>query len=391
VTDPVPSPRKIAVLTVGRSDFGRYRPVLTALATYENVSVSVLASGNHFDPRFGNTIEEIKDSGFSWVDGLGLEAYSDNRNSVGLVIAEGTQKLTRYFESETPDLLVLLGDRFEMLSGGAAAIGFGIPLAHLHGGAVTEGAIDELVRHALTKMSHVHMVSCDIYGARLAQMGEEAWRIHVTGAPGLDELPALSDMKRKDMSDEVGLDLTGSYILACLHPETISHIPVGEQVSRFLSALDALELPMILTYPNADQGNATVVDKFEAFAKENASRVRLLKNAGTRLFINLVANAAGMVGNSSSGIVEAPSVKTPVVNIGNRQTGKVKAKNVIDVPFNTDAIIEAIKNCVSASFRDSLNGLINPYGDGHAGERIAEILATLPVDQRLLHKRFVDE
>ncbi len=384
------SVRNVAVLTVGRSDFGRYRPILKALLAYPNVDVSLLASGNHFDERFGCTISEIRESGFDWITGLDIDQYSDSPRSVGRVIADGTQKLADYFEKSPPDLLVLLGDRFEMLSGASAALGFSIPIVHIHGGAVTEGAIDELVRHALTKMSHIHLVSCDVYESRLKQLGEEDWRIHVTGAPGLDELKSVADMSLEDLSGEIGLKAHDPFILGCLHPETVSMIDPRDQVSAFLTPLKHINMPLVLTYPNADQGSAVIVHEIEKFSAENSERVCLLKNAGTRLFTNMLANATAIVGNSSSGIVEAPTFKVPVVNIGIRQDGKIKTENVIDVRFDSDEILRALETACSKQFRKSLEGLVNPYGDGRAGERIAEILASIPIDQKLLHKRFVD-
>jgi GDP/UDP-N,N'-diacetylbacillosamine 2-epimerase (hydrolysing) len=384
------SDRKIAILSVARSDFGRYRPVLRSLSGIASVHFNVLASGNHFDPRYGETITEIKDSGYSWVDGLGLSPSANLPGDIGRAIAEGTNKLTGYFDDHPPDLIVLLGDRYEMLAGAMAALGFNIPIVHIHGGAVTEGAIDDLVRHALTKLSHFHMVSCNEYAQRLRNMGEENWRIHVTGAPGLDELPAFADMSRAELFDEIGLDPEKTTLLVCCHPVTLKVGETDAQVKALRAALDATRHQLVLTYPNNDLGSEIIIEGIEAVVRSYDHGVRLIKNAGTKLFTNLLANVDALVGNSSAGIVEAPSFKLPVVNIGTRQTGKVKSSNIIDVDYDTPEIVRAIELAMSEKFRRGLAGLVNPYGDGSAGPRIAKLLATLPIDQKLLVKKFTD-
>ena len=382
--------RTIAVLSAGRSDFGRYRPVLRALAKKENVIIRLYPGGSHFSDTFGNSISEIIAAGFDWQSGLENAVANGAPESVGETIGLGAGMLAQAFAAARPDLLVVLGDRFEMLSAAVAALGFNIPIAHIHGGAVTEGAIDELVRHALTKMSHLHLVSCDEYAGRVRQMGEEAWRVTVTGAPGLDELKELASLGLAETSDRVGLDLRSPTIVVCYHPVTLEVDRTGGQTKNLLAAVAATGLQAVLTYPNADQGNSVIIEALEAFAAANPDTVRLIKNAGTDLFISLLSHAAVLVGNSSSGIVEAPAFELPVVNIGSRQDGKVKAKNVIDVADSQEAIGGGIEKALGAGFKESLKGLKNPYGDGRAGERIADILAAIPIDDRLLRKKFID-
>ncbi len=385
-----PSSREIAVLSVGRSDFGRYRPVLSALKRQSSVRLRLLAGGSHFNPRFGNTIREIEESGFEWIPGLGATVEDDTPAAVGRAIAEGTRKLTDYFDRERPDLLVVLGDRYEMLAGAGAALGFNLPVAHIHGGAVTEGAIDELVRHALTKMSHLHLVSCDTYAERLRRMGEEPWRVHVTGAPGLDELKDLARLSVEEASQAVGLDLSKPTLLVCYHPVTLEAGQVGTQINALLRAVEGSGLQAVMTYPNPDYGSAAVIGALKTFAAAHPGRVRLLKNAGTDLYASLLSHARAMVGNSSSGIVEAPSFRLPVINIGTRQDGKIRAANVIDTGYGTEEILDAVRQAVSSAFRKSLSDLVNPYGDGKSGPRIAEILAGVDLDDRLLRKKFLD-
>ncbi len=382
--------RTIAVLSAGRSDFGRYRPVLRALAKRKGVIVRLFPGGSHFSDIFGNSISEIIAAGFDWEPCLEDVAANGAPESVGGTIGRGAELLAKAFAAARPDLLVVLGDRFEMLSGAAAALGFNIPIAHIHGGAVTEGAIDELVRHALTKMSHLHLVSCEQSARRVRQMGEEAWRVTVTGAPGLDELKELASLGLAKTSERIGLDLRSPTLVICYHPVTLEVDRTGEQMENMLAAVAATGLQAVLTYPNADHGNSVIIESLEAFAAANPDNVRLLKNAGTNLFASLLSHAAVLVGNSSSAIVEAPAFELSAVNIGTRQDGKVKAENVIDVGYGRDEIGKGIEKARSLNFRESLKGLKNPYGDGRAGERIADILAAIPLDDRLLRKKFID-
>lgn len=385
-----PDQRQIAVLTVGRSDFGRYRPILRTLQNDPSVRLRLLVSGAHFAPAFGETWHEIVESGFSFEPGLEMTLAADTPAAVGKSIGAGTAALAQAFAQDRPDLLVLLGDRYEMLAGANAALGFNLPVAHLHGGAVTEGAIDELVRHALTKMSHYHLVSTEEYAARVRQMGEEDWRVHVTGAPGLDELSSHASLDRDAIAARLNLDLRPGFLLVSYHPVTVEPGQASAQMAALLRVLADQALPVVLTYPNADPGSRDIINAIEMFAAAHPERVRAVHNAGTTLYTSLMAHAAAMVGNSSSGLVEAPTFRLPTINIGTRQDGKIKAANVIDCGYDGPAIKAALDQALSPGFRASLADLVNPYGDGRAGPRIAAILSGLTLDSRLLRKKFVD-
>jgi len=382
--------RQVAVLTVGRSDFGRYLPVLRALRDMPGIDLQLYASGGHFSSTSGRTVSEIEAAGFDWLPGYTEDICSDKPLVVGRAIGLGTDALSHSFAEKRPDLVVVLGDRFEMLAGGCAAIGFGLPVFHIHGGAVTEGAIDELVRHALTKMSHLHLVSCEDYAKRLRQMGEEPWRIHVTGAPGLDDLAAYASMPLDDLSQAIGLDLSAPTLLLCYHPATLEIGQTERQISDVLEAVRGTGLQTVVTYPNLDPGHETIVRAIEAFAAANPETTVLAKNIGTQLFSSLLSRVSALVGNSSSGIVEAATFKLPVVNVGSRQDGKLRAINVIDVDSHLTAIRDGLARAVQPAFRDSLENLVNPYGDAKSGPRIAEIIATQELDAQLMRKKFID-
>ncbi|MBT5299754.1 MAG: UDP-N-acetylglucosamine 2-epimerase (hydrolyzing) [Rhodospirillaceae bacterium] len=381
--------RDIAVVSVGRSDFGRYLPILRAMDDTPGLQYSLLAGGAHFDPRFGPSIQEIEASGVDWVPGLGAEVSEDSPAAVGKSIAKGTHLLAEHFEHHRPDLVVLSGDRFEMLSAAAAAIGFNLPIVHLHGGAVTEGAIDEQVRHALTKMSHFHLVVCDLYSARVRQMGEEPWRVAVTGAPGLDGIEDTADLSMAEISAAIGHNLNDGYFLVCFHPVTVEADQIDFHIEQLMHALNQLPNDLVITYPNADFGHSRIIQALQQFRDRNPTRTVLLENAGNRLFLSLLRHAAGILGNSSSGIVEAATFKTPAINIGTRQDGKMKPAQVIDCDHHANAILQAVDKARSETFCAQISSLVNPYGDGCAGPRIAEILSSLPLDDRLLRKRFV--
>jgi len=384
------STRSIAVASVGRSDFGLYEPVLERIRSDAALELRLMVSGAHFDPRFGPTVREIEAAGYAYEPGLAMHPESDDAVGVARALSQGVQAFARAFDVRRPDLLVLLGDRAEMLAPAMAALPFNIPQAHLYGGKVTEGAIDERVRHALTKMSHLHFVSCQTYAERVVQMGEETWRVFNYGSPGLDRIHGQPRASREALCKEVELDPEQPFLLVTFHPVTLEPAGQDNQIATLLQALDQSGFAVVATYPNADAGGLRIAAALEAFAARHPRRVRLLRNAGSRLYADLMAHAAAMVGNSSSGIGEAPSFGLPVVNIGSRQDGAIKAVNVIDVGYAAGDVLAGIRRATALAFRASLRGLRNPYGDGNAGARIAATLRDIPLDDRLLRKKFVD-
>jgi UDP-hydrolysing UDP-N-acetyl-D-glucosamine 2-epimerase len=284
-------------------------------------------------------------------------------------------------------MLVLLGDRYETLAAASAALPFNIPIAHIHGGALTEGATDDAIRHAISKMSHLHFVAARAYAQRLRRLGEERWRITVSGAPGLDAVRRLARMSPAELEGDLGVPIGSATLLVTYHPETLD--PDRAHVAELLAALDRIDAPIVITSPNADPGRGAIQRAIETFVRRGPDRV-LVANLGQRRYLSLLAAVGAMVGNSSSGIIEAPSFHLPVVNIGGRQRGRLRARNVIDAPARRGDIERAIRRALSPRWRRSLRGLRNPYGDGSAPRRIAAVLARTPLDGRLLVKRFAD-
>jgi len=270
-----------------------------------------------------------------------------------------------------------------------AALPFKIPVAHIHGGEITQGATDDALRHSITKLSHLHFVATEEYARRVMQMGEDPWRVIVSGAPSLDNLKSVQFLSRQELEALLGLRLDRDPLLVTYHPVTLEYERTEWQVSELLKALEAFDIPMIFTLPNADVSGRVILGMLESFVKRKP-RARLVENLGTQGYFSVMAVAAAMVGNSSSGIVEAPSFTLPVVNIGTRQQGRIREKNVLDVGYSHAEIRAAIAKAVSPDFRAGLKDLINPYGAGHAAERIVRKLKEIKAGDELLVKGFYD-
>lgn len=379
--------RRIGVVTVSRSDYGIYRPLLRELARRDGVELRLYVGGMHLRERFGSTIREIEADGFPIVERVDFLEDDDSPLSVAEAIGRGVAAFAGAYARTPPDLLVVLGDRFEMLAAGLAAVPLTIPLAHIHGGELTEGAIDESMRHALTKLSHLHFASTEAYARRIVQLGEDPWRVVTSGAPALDAIKdhvPLDD----DRLAELGIRFRGPTLLVTFHPVTLELDDTARQLEELLQAVDGSGLDAVLTYPNADAAHGTIVDRLELFADD--VRFTLVRSLGSDAYYTVLGRAVAMVGNSSSGIIEAASFGLPVVDVGDRQRGRIRPANVVHVEPNLDEIREALELVCSDDFRSGLVGLENPYGDGNASPRIADVLSTVPLDDRLLTKRFHD-
>lgn len=381
--------RRIAVVTVGRSDFGIYSPVLRAIENEPDLHLHLIAAGAHLTGQFGWTVNEITAQGFRISDRINMSLSADTAEAVATSMGLGTIGFAQAYARLCPDIIVVLGDRYEMHAAASTAVPLGIPLAHIHGGEVTEGAIDEAFRHAMTKYSHLHFVATEQYARRVIQMGEEPWRVTVSGAPALDNLSTLSLPDQQELEQRVGLDLSPSPLLVTYHPVTLEQDNTGTELQNLLDALGQVDRPIVFTFPNADARGGLILDMIRQFVSRRP-RARIVDNLGTRAYFGMMNQAAAMVGNSSSGIIEAASFRLPVVNVGDRQRGRYHERNVIDVGCSRERILEAINTALSPSFCGSLTDLTNPYGDGHAAERIVNRLRTVPLDERLMWKKFHD-
>ena len=381
--------RTISVVTTARSDYGIYRPVLREILKRRELCLRLIVAADHLSARGGMTVREIEADGFPVSDRIPMQPASDTAAGIAGAMARGLAGFAKAYQTHRPDILLVLGDRFEMYTAVAAAMPFGIPVAHLHGGELTEGAMDNQFRHSISKMSHIHFAATTGSGRRLLQMGEESWRVTVTGAPSLDNLSEVSLMSRSRLESEAGMSLDPPPLLVTFHPVTLEPGKAECHTLELLAALDLAGLPVLFTYPNIDMESCVIIRAVRHFVKSHPA-CRLVKNLGTSRYFSMMKYAAAMVGNSSSGIIEAASFGLPVVNVGNRQLGRAHGRNVVDVPCDRTHIAKAISKVTSPAFRQKIKRLQNPYGNGHASVEIVRILLTIPLGHSLIAKRFND-
>ncbi len=377
------------MVTVARSDYGIYVPVLRRILSDPDLRLHLIVTGMHLSPEFGLTVEAIDSDGFEIGDRIEMLLSSDTPEGIAKSMGLGTIGMAQSYARKRPDILMVLGDRFEMHASALAALPFKIPVAHIHGGELTEGAIDDALRHSITKLSHLHFVSTEQYARRVIQLGEEPWRVTVSGAPSLDNLHSLKLLDAQELERQYGLNLNPPPLLVTFHPVTLEYEQTEWQMGELLGALSNIEMPVIFTMPNADTGGRAISRMIKESVNTRAL-TRVVDTFGTQGYFSMMATAAAMVGNSSSGIVEAPSFKLPVVNIGTRQQGRIRPANVIDVGYDRSEILKGIKKATQPEFRESLRHLENPYGRGQAADTIVERLRAVALDETLTRKRFHD-
>jgi len=385
--------RKICVVTTSRADFGLLQKLMQCIDADRALQLQVIASGMHMTASFGWTVREIEAAGIK-VDrkiNLNLSGGSalDNAKAIGLGIPRFGNALTEL----RPAIVVLLGDRFEILAPATAALMLQIPIAHIHGGERSEGAIDESIRHAITKMAALHFAATETYRNRIIQMGESPERVFNFGAPGLDQLYERDLLSRPQLEDELGISLQEPVALVTYHPVTRDSGSAEAQIRCLVGALMASGLKAIFTMANADAQGSLINNRLQAVCSQNPERFKWVSHLGHRRYLSCLKHLALMVGNSSSGLIEAPSFRLPVVNVGERQRGRVRASNVIDVECTQAAIERGIRRAISRRFRLSLRGMRNPYDryhDGLSSERIRDVLREVDISGDLLTKRFYD-
>ena len=379
--------RKIAVVTTSRADYGHLYWTLKELRERPEINLKLIALGAHFSPEFGSTFTEIEADDFTIDERVECLISSDSDVGMAKTIGVATLGLADVLGKMRPDILLLIADRYEMLAPASAALALRIPIAHIEGGDVSEGAIDDAVRNALTKMSHLHFTTNENSRKRVVAMGEENWRVHCVGSPSLDNLRRRKLFSREEIEKDLQLDFSQKTVVVAFHPVTIQRDTVTEADAVF-DALEKIPHQIIFCYPNSDAGSHQLIERAKEFCK-NHPNAHLFVNLNHLKYWSLLKYSDLLLGNSSSGIMETASLELPTVNVGMRQKGREKPKNIIDVLPGTDAICAAIEKGLSADFRQSLRGMTNPYGDGHASEKIAEILADVKLGDELLIKRAV--
>lgn len=381
--------RLIGVVTSSRADFGPLAPLMAALKAEPDIELAVYVTGMHFSPDHGGTLSEIVDRGFG-AEIVEVPAVCPDGTGAATAMAmgDGVQAFGRAFAARPPDILVVMGDRFDMFPAPLAAIAYNLPIAHISGGEITEGVIDDVIRHATSKMAHLHFASMEPYAANLRQMGEEDWRIEVVGEPGLDVTADYPDVTRADFLAAHGFRADRPVTLFTYHPESLFPDRSGGAIGRILAAADAVDTQILFTYPNNDPGSTPVLAAILDYAAAHDD-CRAIESLGRHNFFNALAHVDAMVGNSSAGIVESASFGLPTVNIGERQAGRVAPKNVIACGDDIDDVRTAWTRALSTDFRATAAGTANPYGDGRASERIVARLKTVALDEILLRKKLV--
>lgn len=366
--------RTVCVVSGTRADFGLLQWVMHGICREPSLKLQTIATGMHLSPEFGLTYREIEASGFNLDRKLEILTSSDSAPGITKAIGLGVIAFADAFSELKPDIVLVLGDRFEIFAAATAAMIAGIPIAHLHGGEITEGAFDDAIRHAITKMAHLHFVAAESYRKRVIQMGEAPERVFLSGGLGVDTIRKTTLLNRDDFEKSIDFKLGKKNLLVTFHPVTLEPGAAPAQMAELLKALDSLQdTHLILTMPNADTGGRELIGMVERFVATR-SHAKAFTSLGQLRYLSCMAHVDGVVGNSSSGLAEAPSFKKGTINIGDRQRGRLKAPSVIDCEPNCASILAAIEMLYSSSFQACLESVQNPYGEGGASEKIIDIL-----------------
>jgi len=378
--------RKICVVTGTRAEYGLFYPILKKIQESSKLQLQLITTSSHHSSQHGFTFKEIENDGFAIDDKINNLSSTDTRSAIVKSTGLLTSLLSDSFEKLQPDIVLLLGDRYETHAAAICALLMNIPIAHIHGGEITEGAVDEQIRHSITKMSYLHFCAAEPYRERVIQMGEDPTRVFNVGAPGIDNIVNFNLLTKDNLEEELNWKFSSNSALFTYHPVTLSETNVINDLNIILSILEKSNLNILFTYANADLGGAIINNKIENFCKLRPEKYKVVKNLGQLKYLSAMKHADLLIGNSSSGIIEAASFKKPVVNIGDRQKGRLRGKNVIDC--NLNSLEESIKIAVSDGFKDEIKNIKNIYGEGSASEVILNKLINEPIS---IIKKFRDQ
>jgi len=390
--------RVVAVFTGNRAEYGLQFPILRAIDKHPDLDYRLLVSGAHLDPNFGSTLDEIRNDGFRIDAEIKIEMDAASLFATAQAIGSSILAISKVLEEMRPDIMVVYADRFEGFAAVIAATQMNIPTAHIEGGDLTEGgALDDSVRHAMTKLAHLHFTTNEQASNRILGMGEESWRVHTVGFPAIDLISEGKFASNTEITELLGLDLSRPVVLFTQHSVTTEFEKAAEQVEPSIDAIRRLAdegIQTVLTYPNNDAGGRAIIEKLDAFGVLNYKNTQVKRSLGRYLYHGVLALARDSdirvtcLGNSSSGLKETPVFGCPTVNIGSRQEGRLRGENVLDVGYSSDEIYSAVQRSLfDEDFREQCSEAKNPYWLGEAGPKIAEILASTPLDQDLLRKR----
>lgn len=379
--------RKICVVTGTRAEYGLLKPVMEAIKKSKNLNLQVLVTGTHLVPKFGETIKEIKKDGFTISEKAVMTTKKDSPEAMAESIGKGIVGMVKVFKKIKPDIVLVLGDRIEALAASIAAVYMQIAVAHIHGGDSPQAGLDEYTRHAITKISHIHFPATKKSAERIIKMGEDKKRVFIVGAPALGTILKEKLISLQEIAKKYHLILKKPILLVVQHPVTTEVEDAARQIKETLEALKEEKYQTIIIYPNADAGGRKIITIIEKYRKYPFFKI--YKSLAHRDYLSLMKISSVMIGNSSSGIIESPSFKLPVINIGPRQCGRERADNIIDVDYKKEDIKKAIEKALyNKKFKDKVRKCKSPYdGEGKAGLRIAKILSTIRIDKKLFQKK----
>ncbi len=384
--------RKICVVTGSRAEYGILRGLMKAIKDDPDLTLQVIATNQHLSKLQGETYKEIERDGFT----IDYKVYMaddealDNANTTAKAISRGVGGFADAFDALHPDLLLILGDRYEMLAVASTALIYKIPIAHLHGGEITEGAFDDAIRHAITKMSHLHFTSTEEYRKRVIQLGEQPERVFYVGAPGVENIKKFPLMSKEEVEESVNFKLDENTILVTYHPVTLGEHTAEKDIKEFIGALEERkDLRVFFTMPNSDTGSQAIVDAINEFVANNEDRAIAYKSLGIKRYLSVMKYAGAVVGNSSSGLLEVPSFGIPTLNIGDRQKGRMAADSVYNCETDKESILKGLDVIMSPAFRKKAAETHNPYEKANTAEEIFKIISTYPLEE-LKQKHFYD-
>lgn len=367
--------KRVAVFTGTRAEYGLLYWLLKDIQDADDLKLQLLVSGSHLSPEFGHTADQIKADGFEISEKIEMLLSSDSAVGTVKSLGLGIIGYADALERQQPDILVVLGDRYEALGVTQAAMLMRVPVLHIHGGEITEGAYDDAIRHAISKLSLLHATSTESYRKRVIQLGEAPERVINVGAIGLDHLKRSEFMSRQELSESLKFSLDGDFAIVTYHPVTLANEPAEEAFENITKVLDTYPwLKVIITYPNADEGGRKIIPLIEAYAAKHKERVIVVPSLGQRRYLSAVKQATVVIGNSSSGIIEVPSFKVPTVNIGARQFGRLAAESVVNCSPSEVGIRKALEHAIDIFKSNALSSVVNPYGKGNASEEILNLI-----------------
>ena len=384
--------RKICVVTGTRAEYGLMSRLIRLINDSTETDLQLIATNMHLSPRFGNTYREIEADGISIDKKIPIidEGAQDNAVETLNSMSRALQGFAEAYAELKPDLVVVLGDRYEILAAATAALIERIPIAHLHGGEITEGAYDDAIRHSITKMSHLHFVSTEEYRRRVIQLGEQPERVFNVGAIGVENIKKLHLLSKEGIVNDLQFSIDNKTILVTYHPVTLGKHTAEQDITDFLAALEERpELRIIFTMPNSDTGGRVITDAINDFVQKHQDRAKAFKSLGVKRYLSVMKECVAVVGNSSSGLLEVPSFGIPTLNIGDRQNGRIDCESVYHCDTDKQSILEGLDKVMSKEFRELAYVVRNPYEKANTAEEIFKIISTYPLDN-LLQKHFYD-